>query len=248
MKKAFTLVELALVMAILALLAHLAVKSLGEADSMRRKRLYEAQRLELIEAAGAFLADNGRLPRLLPSADGSGRLTLRELYERPEDLGEYAIRLAGPGNRVAVPCGWKGPYVKLGAGKTTLRDPWGNEWALPDETGIDRLTSLTNDFPRQVSSLAVELSFIDEDGVKSQSDLSLNGSGLVNVRWYAPCGSSITGGVQTVERSAGGIAVFDPVPASRCAVQVDTIGFTSAVERVDVPAGGALVEMKISTK
>ncbi len=248
MKKAFTLVELALVMAILALLAHLAVRSLGEADSTRRQRLYDAQRLELIDAAKAFLADNGRLPRLLPSADGSGRLTLRELYERPDDLAVYAVRLAGPGGRVALPCGWNGPYVKLGAGKSTLRDPWGNEWAQPDETGVDRLTALTNDFPKATSSISVELAFIDGDGVKSEADLSPNAAGTVNVRWYAPNGGTITGGVLAIERSSGGIAVFDGVPASRCAVQVDSIGFTSAVERVDVPAGGALVEMLVPAR
>ena len=248
MKRAFTLVELALVLAILALLAHLAVKSLGEAQSQRRERLLEVQKSEIADAASAFLRDNGRLPRLLPSADGSGRLTLRELYERPDDLGEYDVRLSGDQRRVAVACGWKGPYIRLAPGKSTLRDPWGNEWASPDETGVDRLASVTNMFPAaRLGTLAVSLSYVDEDGVESAADTSANSSSPVNVRWYAPCGSTVTGGVKTVERGFGGLIVFEDVPACTCAVTVDTLNFTGAVRRVDVSggAGGALVEIKV---
>lgn len=98
----FTLVELVLVLGVVALLTHLAVR---EATQWRASRLHEvsARGLEEIRVAvvgddtqrtadgaiavNGFLADMGRLPQCVAEIDSSGveRLTLGELWCAPRD-------------------------------------------------------------------------------------------------------------------------------------------------------------------
>ena len=157
MKRGFTLIELMLVLFVLALTAHLAVRELSQ---VRAVRLRDAADRQLADIAAAvydetrdgptgFLSDMGRLPEAV--RDGGGALTLSELYERPEGVGDYRARPASSSNLASgapheiaddalyVPCGWGGPYIRLPAGATRLSDPWGNPFATPDEAGLARL-------------------------------------------------------------------------------------------------------------
>ena len=119
---AFTLVELVVVLAVIAVLTHLAVRELAH---LRDGRLSDAADRQLEEirlsvfddsaegAARGFLADMGRLPK---ATDG----TLSELWQKPAGALEYAVRQATETNLVLgaktlanasvyVPTGWRGP-------------------------------------------------------------------------------------------------------------------------------------------
>lgn len=140
-RAAFTLLEMAIVLAILALVTHIAVVRL--VDDTYKPRLARRQLDDIARAiAGSdderdaeglptrtgFLADMGRMPR-----------SLAELWQRPGgDANLYAVRQAslanlGEGNHtdndVHVACGWRGPYLRLPSGRARLLDPWGNEYA-----------------------------------------------------------------------------------------------------------------------
>ena len=161
----FSLLELLIVLAILAIVTALAVRSLDGVESQRR---YEsAQRgLEEIEFAvlgspddraadgtrtvSGFVADMGRLPRTSGAVD----LELRELWENPGTafdvraaLVANGVPLADEDPQVLVPGGWRGPYLRLPIGAATLLDAWGNPITSssdtappnPDTTGYARL-------------------------------------------------------------------------------------------------------------
>lgn len=166
-QRGFTLIELTLVLFILALSAHLAVRELSR---QRARRLHgeASRRLEAIASAvyaedahgtpSGFLADMGRLPEAQPpaDADASSPLTLRELWECPDGIGDYRARPATAANLadgapdalvdpdVLVPCGWGGPYLRLPPGTDRLLDPWGNPMETPDAIGLSRLFADTD--------------------------------------------------------------------------------------------------------
>ena len=157
MKRGFTLIELMLVLFILALTAHLAVRELSVIRSVRLRDAADRQLDEIASAVygetrdgpTGFLSDMGRLP--VATHDDAGRLTLSELYERPTGVGDYHARPASSDNlapgapreiaddALYIPCGWGGPYIRLPAGATRLSDPWGNPFETPDEAGLARL-------------------------------------------------------------------------------------------------------------
>lgn len=126
MQKAFTLIELVVALAILAIAAHLASIGLERAAAQRRSA-EAARRLSQLRDAvwsiGAdgrqrgFLCDVGRLPR-----------SLSELWTRPADVREFAVTNTGGG--AWVPTGWRGPYIRLEAGKRAFYDPWGNDFGV----------------------------------------------------------------------------------------------------------------------
>ena len=155
---AFTLLEMAIVLAILALVTHIAVVRL--VDDTYKPRLARRQ-LDDIHAAicgkpGAldpagqptwtgFVADMGRLPVAIRDREG-GPLTLGELWQCPDSDGiafgprcANAENLVKPDGTSAAPTdadpdvfvmgGWRGPYLRLPSGRTSLFDPWGNEYA-----------------------------------------------------------------------------------------------------------------------
>lgn len=154
----FTLLELAVVLGIIAVMTHLAVREAGQWRSAQLHALADKGLGEIKEAIlgsdferdaeGArvrtgFLADMGRLPQAVTNDEG--RLTLSELWARPPSNHCYAVRAASASNLVSeaaaadadedvrVPCGWRGPYVRLPLGKTRLLDPWGNAYETPDD-------------------------------------------------------------------------------------------------------------------
>ena len=108
-----------------------------------------------------FVADMGRLPQVLPvkQADGVTPVTIStlqsdgttvarnvngpvELWSNPNGFFPFEQRRANSSEVAAtdqdsdvyVPCGWRGPYLRLGIGQTDPRDGWGNpyDFLLPN--------------------------------------------------------------------------------------------------------------------
>jgi len=130
--RAFTLLELLVVVGILALVASSALLVLDHEDDQRRFERVQTEYEEIHVAifgppasisgqsvVSGFLADTGRLPR-----------DLSELLERPNDLPPWQPILGdtstyhAKGGRLYH--GWRGPY--LGRTRANLEDAWGNPW------------------------------------------------------------------------------------------------------------------------
>ena len=166
-RRAFTLVELVVVLGLIGILTHLLVREMSRFQTSRLRESADRQ-LETLRAAVAgspdsrdatgariregFIADMGRAPRALPvdSDDDASPLSLRELWARPGDVAEFALRPATAANLlpscaaladpdVYVPCGWRGPYIRLPLSQTRLRDPWGNTVETPDSASQCRI-------------------------------------------------------------------------------------------------------------
>ena len=160
-QRGFTLIELTLVLFVLALSAHLAVRELSRQRARRLREAADSQLWEISstllsgDCASGFLSDMGRLPAAIPvdPDDDTSPLSLRELWSRPDGLGEYRARPATAANLadgapsaladpdILVPCGWGGPYLRLPPTTTRLRDPWGNPIETPDSANLPRLFS-----------------------------------------------------------------------------------------------------------
>lgn len=149
----FTLLELVVVLAILAVLTSMAVVAVdGAADRARADRsnaLLDDLRVAIAGTSGAttadgrpdaggFVADMGRPPVGLLV---DGRWTLAELWTPPAAERMHGVRNATAAHGVAVADedpevlvagGWRGPYLRLGAGEDGLRDGWGNPMASPE--------------------------------------------------------------------------------------------------------------------
>lgn len=162
----FTLLELVVVLAILAVVTAIATRSLGKMEDQRR--FETSQRgLDELEAAvlgsdndrapdgsrmiNGFVADMGRLPRtVLDPAVTPPALTLRELWSNPGAL--YDARQAIAVNGVAaadedlqvlVLGGWRGPYLRLPLGAVNLLDGWGNDYSSPTDAPPPELAFTT---------------------------------------------------------------------------------------------------------
>jgi prepilin-type N-terminal cleavage/methylation domain-containing protein len=142
MKRAFTLVELVVVLVVVALVTHLAVRELAHVQDARREaaadRLLEDIRDSIwsVDADGepsGFLADMGRMPRALD-----------ELWRKPAGARDFAVTNVVPG--VHVPGGWRGPYLRLPLARTELLDPWGNAMRETDDAGLRRVWKDSNGF------------------------------------------------------------------------------------------------------
>ena len=152
-RAAFTLLELVVVLAILAVVTTLAIRSL---DGLEDQSRYEknVRGFEELSAAvlgspddraadgtrtvSGFVADMGRLPKAV--ADENGNLTLAELWEKPQGVDKFDVRQAIANNctpsnladeEVVVPGGWRGPYLRLPIGATAWLDGWGNPMSSP---------------------------------------------------------------------------------------------------------------------
>lgn len=162
----FTLLELVVVLAILAVVATLATREIGYVQD--QGRFETSQRgLDEIKAAilgqpgsrssdgamdvNGFVADMGRLPRAA-FLSATNELTLSELWVNPNPAGSFDLRPATDDPDVRVPGGWRGPYIRLPLGTTTLRDGWGNAYVSPfppvtpdpNDAGYARLRDATD--------------------------------------------------------------------------------------------------------
>jgi prepilin-type N-terminal cleavage/methylation domain-containing protein len=152
-----TLLELLVVLTILVVLSTVAITSTsGVADQAR----YEATQRTLENVSEAligpanqrdadgsllitgFVADMGRLPLATSEAVTGGNIfTLRELWENVNGIAAHAVRPAiamyvdddlEADAEVYLATGWRGPYLRLSPGNTTLRDGWSAELVTPD--------------------------------------------------------------------------------------------------------------------
>lgn len=160
-KSAFTLLELVVVLAILAVVTALALRAVDRVQDQKR---YEAAQNGLQEIAtsilgapddraadgtrtvSGFVADMGRLPRaVVRNVDGTSCYTLAELWESgltvPFDIRRASLVNLQAGNpadvdeQVLVPGGWRGPYLQLPVGTPGLLDGWGNPVVSPVDPG-----------------------------------------------------------------------------------------------------------------
>jgi general secretion pathway protein G len=107
--KAFTLVELLVVIMLLALIASVYVPRMFKGMGAQKKKLARTKMANIESAILTFQLDCGRLP------DES--VGLEELITRPADLEDK----------------WKGPYLK----KSELLDPWDNPYIYVEEGEIN---------------------------------------------------------------------------------------------------------------
>lgn len=149
------MLELLVVLAILAVVTALAVRSLDRVEEQHRYESAVRGLQEISDAvlgspadrvadgtqmATGFVADMGRLPRTSLSSN-SPDLELRELWVNPGP--PFDVRAAIPANgvteadqdgQVLVPGGWRGPYLRLPIGTRELLDGWGNPITSPADS------------------------------------------------------------------------------------------------------------------
>ena len=159
-----------MVLVILSLLTHLAVREMGKIRLAQTQKAAMRQLEEIRSAVWkaapgggeptGFLVDMGRLPRAWVATNETGRAvsTLSELWVRPPGVAPFALRAATATNLVAaakvkaalvdpallIPCGWRGPYLRLPTGRDRLLDPWGNPFESLDDAGFARLVTTNN--------------------------------------------------------------------------------------------------------
>jgi prepilin-type N-terminal cleavage/methylation domain-containing protein len=186
----FTLLELVVVLGIIAILTHLAVRETGRWRDAQLRELSNRGLSEIREAVlgsaferdaegvrirTGFLADMGRLPQAMTNSEG--RLTLSELWIRPAQEAAYAVRQATVANLatndaaeadsdVWVPGGWRGPYLRLPLGRTRLLDGWGNAYEVPDDAHtLVRLCAASNGVVTTVGTPIALVRHLGADGI-----------------------------------------------------------------------------------
>lgn len=239
MKRGFTLIEMVVVLVVLGVLAHLAVRELGRG---RDARLTDAADRMLTEIRGAvwtqdgggepagFLADMGRLPR-----------SLDELWEIPSDSRRFCVTNAASG--VYVPTGWNGPYLRLPPGKSALYDPWGNDiCATTNAQGF-----VTNVFhlgaTGQLRTRSRDFPIVPAAGEKSSLVVALAAGGVesVAVEWFGPDGF---GGVTN---GSGVVTVATPCKFEGLAPGRRILSISGAGMRiVNLKPGDNLMELDIA--
>lgn len=134
--KAFTLLELVVVLAILAAATTVAMRSVNDldqwADLEKNSEIFANLEAAILGdgVTDGFLADMGRLPNTVarpyidPVEGPATELTLAELWMR-DGLPEYDLRVAIDDPEVALGTGWRGPYLRLPPMADRLVDGWG---------------------------------------------------------------------------------------------------------------------------
>ena len=192
-REGFTLLELAVVLGIIVLLTHLAVHEAGRWRTAQLRAVSEKGLAEIKEAIlgadferdsegarmrSGFLADMGRLPQAMTNEQG--RLTLSELWVAPAPAERFDVRVAEASNLVSsasledadgevlVPCGWRGPYLRIPFGKTRLLDGWGNGYEVPDDAHYSVRLRATGNLP--LTSLGTPIALVRHLGADGVPD------------------------------------------------------------------------------
>lgn len=242
MSRGFTLIEMVVVLVVMAVAAHLAVREFGR---VRERRMVEDANLRLEElrdavwsvdcdgAARGFMADMGRLPR-----------SLDELWKMPDDAARFIVTNCASG--VYVPTGWNGPYVRLGVGKSALYDPWGNDFC----TATNAQGFVTNVFHMGASgqqrTRSHDISLIPAGGAQSALVVALetDGGGSVALRLYGPDGfGGVTSAVATA--TAAMPARFDELTPGRRILSYSGVG-TKVVELK--PGESNMISLRIAAQ
>ena len=187
MKKAFTLIELVVVLALIAIVTHLATRELVRFGDRRLAENADRVFTDLRAACTAFYGDTGRLLR---ADDG----TLSELWTQPTNVTKYALQSVDfHGTNIVIACGWRGPYYRLPTGKRRLSDVWGNaiEYHADDEA---RRLVVSNSFAIAAAHLGPsallkdrrEFSLLPEGGATAR--LAVNIANESGVTGYARIG------------------------------------------------------------
>ena len=205
------------VLAIIAALTHLAVRELTKFGEARLTAAADRQLEEIREAALSFYADMGRL---VNATNG----TLSELWIKPKDAVENKVIVT---NAIRIVGGWKGPYLKLPAGKTTLRDPWGNEFKT-DNTEFVRL-SVSNEWATAIAHYGPDSLAADRRAVS----LLPRGGALGRTVYVTLAGS------ETLTATSG--AAYQSRAKGVEKLTVNGFGFNRQLEIKDVTVPGKLV-------
>jgi prepilin-type N-terminal cleavage/methylation domain-containing protein len=198
----FTLLELVIVLGLIALVTHLAVREMGQ---WRRSKLGDVAERQLEELRSAilgddyerdvdgmrirsgFVADMGRLPQAVWLTNTvPWRLSLAELWLAPPAAERFDVRPAIAANMVAgseaadfdgevyVAGGWRGPYIRMAVGARELRDAWGNPFTVPDDAGyVERLLDPAGDSVTNGAPVAV-IRYFGADGLYDNGVEPLN--------------------------------------------------------------------------
>lgn len=251
MKRAFTLLELTVVIAVIAVVTHLAVRELSRVRDSRLARAADAQLEEIRRAANDFYRDVGRLPKLTAETNSAGEVawTLCELWRRPR--GMHAQRVAEK-DLVQVAVGWGGPYLRLPFGRNRLLDPWGNPVELVDSASLTRLWA---DDSRCVTGVChygasgqaramKSVSLVAEDGAEGTLLIDVDAGdydGPVTCAWYGPYENTVTNSPARAA-SSGGQIVLERVPCGIKMIRITTDVVT--VRTVDVQGGVNRIKLK----
>lgn len=252
MKNGFTLLEMTVVVFVLALMTHLAVRELGRFRETKQLASADRQLEEVRAAAASFLDDVGRLPRWTAETNGAGEVTwtLSELWRRPLGLrARGAVEKEG----VSLAVGWGGPYLRLPFGRDRLLDPWGNPMERTDTAGLTRLwadatgcvTNLCHYGPSAQAVAKRALTLVPDGGTHATLILTVNAGaydGAVSCGWYAPFENGVTNETKTVA-TAGGQIVFENVPCGDRLIKVQT-GRTT-IRRVTVTGPVTQIELQV---
>jgi len=233
-----TLVELLVVLTILAILSGVAVFS---TETVVRQGRFEATQrtLRAVEEAvlgpepfqaedgnlstSGFVADIGRLPAAVAELWSPGGLPAFQFVPATaENLASGDAAYADP--EVIVPCGWRGPYLRLPVGAADALDGWGRPFAIEADSetseivavrslGADGLPGSTGDDPY---SGELEVTFADDDADRSRATVQVtvwqrgeegklevpSGEGMLVVRLFGPAGGEV--GVFLADEPAAG--------------------------------------------
>ena len=272
MNRGFTLIEMSVVLLVIAIVTHLAMRELSSRMDDRKAaaadRLLEEIRggvyaLDRDGVPAGFLADMGRL---VSATNG----TLAELWRKPVGARAYAVREAVKENLAAgaptalaeaevfVPTGWRGPYLRLPVGKDRLRDPWGNAMENPDDAGYSRLTvsnglaaavshfgptALANDARRRTLALAPERWSATRLFVSVVSRSGESRTDPVEYKWFGPEDGYITGAVTNA--AFGTTAVFSGLTPGVRVVYAKIDAVTRLRRQVKIAPGDNLLQFEI---
>lgn len=224
MSRGFTLIEMSVVLLVIAIVTHLALRQLGGIRDEKLRKAADRQLEEIrtsvfgLDREGdpaGFLADTGRLPL---ATNG----TLAELWQKPAGLRDYAALPATKANlvkgvpadlaqdNIVVGTGWRGPYLRLPVGKTRLFDPWGNAMENPDAAGYERIgtrngfaVSVSHFGPTALSRDRRTLSLLPDGPATNSLTLTAYSRtatdySAIRYKWFGPCNGLITGDVKSV--------------------------------------------------
>ena len=258
-REGFSLLELVVVLVVLSVLTHLAVRELGAMRETKLARAADRQLDDVRDAAAAFLSDVGRLPRLTAETNGEGEVayTLSELWKKPAAL-ERRTLVERDGATVAV--GWNGPYLRLPFGCDRLRDPWGNPMEREDAAGLPRLlaaadatvTNVCHYGPKGQAAGIRAVSLLPDAGLSSRLSLTVDAGdydGELVCRWLGPFENTVTGATATV--LSGGQVTFEGLTPGTKTIVVTKPAASSGgsvrriVRLVEVAPGASQVQVKI---